>query len=137
MQILDLLEKKPTLNYRIDLYINIHCFKTENSCCLFFWISENKCMILCYYMWFRILHLSSLFHLRARVQLFLPGLFIFWNSENICKILYNCVRFRILHTFSLFHQKNIKTMPFSWYQMAFMWHEIKCYQEIVQRYVKF
>ena len=129
--------KHLNFDYRIDLYINIHCFKTENSCSLFFRISENMCKILCYYMRFRILHVSPLFHLHARVQLFLLSLFIFWNSENTCKILYNYVRFRILHTFSLFHQKNIKTMPFSWYQMAFMWHVIKCYQEIVQRYVKF
>ena len=106
-------------NYRLDLYRYIHYFKTESSCFNFFSISEKKCKFLCCYMWFRNLHIYSLFHLRARVQLFSSCLFIFWNSEKICKILNYYIRFRILLVFSLFQEKIFKDSKYQWYQMVF------------------
>ena len=113
-------------DYRFELHINIHYFKTENSCYNFFSISENKCKILCYYMWFRILHIYSLFHLLTLVQLFLQGLFIFWNSENICKILYNYMLFRILQVFSLFQKEIFRSSVNQSFQMVFRYQELKC-----------
>ena len=103
--------------YRLELHIIFHYFKTENSCLLFFSISEIKCKFLCYYMLHIILHIFSLFQIRARVQLFLPSLFIFWNSGMICKILYHGMRLRILHVLSLFQKKSYKC----WYIRGTRW----------------